>query len=46
MSREEYLEQKITLENKIRFNESIHCKLVAARLRRELERLEKEHKLD
>lgn len=43
MRESEYRLQVRHLEQKIAFNERIHCPFVAARFRRELEKLKKEY---
>ena len=43
MTEQEYQSQVRHLEQKIAFNERIHCPYVAARFRRELERLKEKH---
>ena len=43
MTENEYRLETERLEKKIAFNERIHCPYVAARLRRELEKLKKEY---
>ena len=43
MTENEYRIEVSRLESKIAFNERIHCPYVAARYRRELERLNERH---